>query len=72
MSISESESELSNSESCGSDDETSEYSSEEEPQKPPIPQTVYNWWLNENLGSGYSGVFTMCLDGIRKGQLCSI
>ncbi|KAF7768193.1 hypothetical protein Agabi119p4_7436 [Agaricus bisporus var. burnettii] len=24
-------------------------------EEPPIPQTVQNWWLNEKLGSGYSG-----------------
>lgn len=57
MSISESEPELSGSESCQSDDQTTSSSSEEELQKkPPTPQTVHNWWLNENLGSGYSGI----------------
>ncbi|KAF9527547.1 CK1/CK1 protein kinase [Crepidotus variabilis] len=25
------------------------------PPPPKIPQSIQNWWLNENLGSGYSG-----------------
>jgi hypothetical protein len=49
MAISGSGSEPISSETCGSIDETS---SDEEP---PIPRTVHNWWLNEKLGSGYSG-----------------
>lgn len=38
-----------------SDSEESEVSI----QKPPsIPAVIANWWLNENLGSGYSGKYS--------------
>jgi len=36
-----------------SDSEESEVSIE---KPPPIPAVIANWWLNENLGSGYSGM----------------
>jgi casein kinase 1 len=34
------------------------YESEEvdPPPPPPIPNMIANWWLNEKLGSGYSGI----------------
>ena len=39
-----------------------DYSDSEESEvsvkKPPsIPAVIANWWLNENLGSGYSGMY---------------
>jgi len=36
----------------------SELSEEEEEAPPPIPSVIANWWLNENLGSGYSGTIS--------------
>jgi len=55
MSISESESEPS-LQSQSSDDATTSYSTEGSDRKPPrYPAVVQNWWLNETLGSGYSG-----------------
>jgi casein kinase 1 len=34
---------------------------------PPIPAVIANWWLNENLGSGYSG---MCSKSDRVAFQC--
>jgi hypothetical protein len=56
MSISESESEHPSSESYDSDDDTTSGYSNEPQKPPPFPQTIQNWWLSTNLGSGYSGM----------------
>ncbi len=29
------------------------------PPPPKIPNVIANWWLNENLGSGYSGAWAI-------------
>ncbi|TFK40583.1 kinase-like domain-containing protein [Crucibulum laeve] len=55
MTISDSGSDVGSVDSYESEFSSDEESQASEQRQPEIPRVLANWWLNENLGSGYSG-----------------